>query len=718
MQIIQGIRDKGAAIVIVVISLSLIGFILMDAKQGGNNMSAASGSIGKVNGNSIEKDEFDKKWNLLEKQEEQQSGQRPTSTRSAQIREQVWNQIVAESVFYAEASKLGIEFTSKELDNILKSDDPSNPLMQDRSMIDPATGKLDRAKLGQALTNIKKMKGEEWDVINAQIIEPQKLTSVSTKYFALLNASAYYPAWMEEKDAKENKSFATVSYVQIPYQTINDSTIKVTDAEIEKYVQNRKDLFKQEAGRMISYIGFSQLPSAADSAKTKVVIESLKTDFTNEPNAKTFLARNASAEPFNEDFVWKSKLELNYKDSILALQKGQVFGPYLDGNGYKLAKMVDVKQLPDSVRCRHILIKIADLKEGQIANNIRPDTTARTLVDSIAAAIAGGADFNSMVLKYSDDPGSKGTGGAYSFNYNNTLVDSFYRTVFYEPVGTKKVVLGIDQNGYVGYHYIEVLNQYNFEPAYKVGILAKEIFASEETINKASNDAIKLSAEKDPKKMEDYIQKNGLQKISLPTLIKENDAQVGQLQDARQLVRWVFEAKKGDVSDPMPVGDQFVVAMVDKIYKEGTQDVETARPLAENAIREEKKAAEIIKALGTNPTLESASAKYTTEILTAGTDSSITFKSQIINTIGNEPKLIGAMFNKANLNKVAAPVAGKAGVYVFKVNSIGEKTTDPLEDKVQTRAQQTAALRNQAVTNWFEGLRKKATIKDERSKFF
>ena len=76
------------------------------------------------------------------------------------------------------------------------------------------------------------------------------------------------------------------------------------------------------------------------------------------------------------------------------------------------------------------------------------------------------------------------------------------------------------------------------------------------------------------------------------------------------------------------------------------------------------------------------------------------------------------MFNKANLNKVAAPVAGKAGVYVFKVNSIGEKTTDPLEDKVQTRAQQTAALRNQAVTNWFEGLRKKATIKDERSKFF
>ena len=140
-------------------------------------------------------------------------------------------------MFYAEASKLGIEFTSKELETILKSDDQSNPLMQDRSMVDPATGKLDRAKLSQALANIKKMKGEEWDIINSQIIEPQKLTSVSTKYFALLNASAYYPAWMEEKDAKENKTFATISYVQIPYQTISDSTIKVTDSEIEKYVK-------------------------------------------------------------------------------------------------------------------------------------------------------------------------------------------------------------------------------------------------------------------------------------------------------------------------------------------------------------------------------------------------------------------------------------------------------------------------------------------------
>jgi peptidyl-prolyl cis-trans isomerase D len=262
------------------------------------------------------------------------------------------------------------------------------------------------------------------------------------------------------------------------------------------------------------------------------------------------------------------------------------------------------------------------------------------------------------------------------------------------------------------------LSQKGSSPSYKIVFLSKEIFASEETINNASNKAVELSAEKDAKKMQAYLDKNGLPKISVPTLIKENDASIGQMQDARQLVRWVFEAKKGDVSDPMPVGDQFVVAIIDKIYEEGTQDAETARPLAENAIREEKKAAQIIAALGTNPTLESASAKYAKAIINTGADSSITFKAQIIDSIGNEPKLIVAIFNKANLNKVAAPVAGKTGVFVFKVNSVGEKATDPSEDKVQMRLQQTVALRNQAVSNWFEGLRKKATIKDNRSKFF
>src|ERR1700754_5079810 len=127
MQIIQSIREKGGPIIIATIALALIAFILMDAKQDKGGRSASE-SIGKVNGQRIEYNEFTKRLETVENQEEQQSGQKPTNTRIAQMREQVWNQIIAEKVFYSEASKLGIEFTSKELDKKLKSDDPSNPL--------------------------------------------------------------------------------------------------------------------------------------------------------------------------------------------------------------------------------------------------------------------------------------------------------------------------------------------------------------------------------------------------------------------------------------------------------------------------------------------------------------------------------------------------------------------------------------------------------------
>lgn len=708
MQIIQSIREKGAPITIAAIALALIAFILMDAKQDKGGRSASE-SIGKVNGSSIDQNEFNKKIQNVESQEEQQTGQKPSNSRLAQIRDQVWNQIVAEKVFYAEAAKLGIEFTSKELDKVLKSDDPSNPLMQDRSMIDPATGKMDQAKLTQALTNIKKAKGEQWEMINAQIIEPQKLASVSTKYFALLNASAYYPTWMEEKDAKESKTFATVSYVQIPYQTISDSSVKVTDDEIKKYVENHKALFKQEAGRMISYVGFSQLPSAADSAKTKAQVENLKAEFASETNVKNFLARNASAIDFDTNYIPKSKIQSAYIDSIIRMPAGAVYGPYVENKSYVVAKMLGSKTVPDSAHAKHILIATVNAQTGQ---PILEDSIAKKRADSIYNAINAGANFSLLALQYSSD-GSKDKGGDLGTFAYGAMVPEFNKYCFEKPVGSRGVV-----RTQFGYHIIELLSQKGASPAYKIGYLAKEIYPSEETINNASNNAVKLSAEKDVKKLQAYLDKNGLSKISVPTLIKENDASIGQMQDARQLVRWIFEAKKGDVSDPMPVGDQFVVATLDKIYEEGTQDVETARPLAENAVREEKKAEQIIAALGANPTLESASAKYAKEIKMAGADSSITFKAQIIDSIGNEPKLIGAIFNKANLNKVAAPVAGKTGVFVFKVNSVGEKAANPNEDKVQMRLQQTVALRNQAVSNWFEGLRKKATIKDNRSKFF
>jgi peptidyl-prolyl cis-trans isomerase D len=577
-------------------------------------------------------------------------------------------------------------------------------------MIDPSTGKLDPSKVTQALADLKKAKGERREMIDAQLLEPQKLTSISSKYFALLNASAYYPTWMQEKDKADSKNFANVSFVAISYNVIPDSTIKVSDADIENYVSKHKNQFKQEEGRMISYVAFSQLPSADDSAKTKELVSSLKTGLETETNIATFLARNASTISFDSNYLPKSQITSVAIDTITKQAIGTVYGPYVDGGNYILAKMLGTKTLPDSSKARHILIPTADPQTGQ---QIMEDSIAKKKADSIFTAIKGGADFAVMAKQFGTD-GTKDKGGDLGFfGFSAPMVEEFNQAIFGKPVGTKEVI-----RTRFGYHVIEITGEKGAQPAYKIAFLAKEIIASETTISTANLNATKLSGQKNSKEFEAYIAKNGLQKITWPTIIKENDFQLDQMQDARVLIKWIFEGKQGNVSEPFNIGDQFIVATIDKVQSEGTQDAKTARPMVEAAVRNQKKAEIIVKKLGANPTLEAAAAAYSKQVEIAGADSTLTFSSQVLANAWAEPKVIGACFNKENQTKVSAPIEGGSGVFLVKVNSIGSKPADAPEVEAIQKTQQTSNLRSQAGAAWFEGLKNQATIKDSRSKFY
>jgi peptidyl-prolyl cis-trans isomerase D len=712
MQIIQTIRDKGAAIVIAVIALSLIGFILMDAKPGSNGgiFSSSSTTVGKVNSESIELNDFNRRTNFIAAQEEK-NGQQVTSMRTYQLRDQMWNQMVAEKIFYAETEKLGIELTSRELSAILLSNDPSNPLMQKQELLDETSRQLDMGKVQKYLAeNLKNAKGDKGAEADAEIVEPLKLTTAVAKYSGLLNASAYYPAWMQKKDAAETKNFALISYVTVPFNDISDSTVKVSDQEINDYVAKHKDLFKQEAGRMISYVGFSQQPSREDSNRVRTMVEDLKAPFAADSNAGSFVTKNASAIEFDDNFKTKDKFAgvANF-DSLVAAPQGSIYGPYTDAKNYVLAKVIASKPIPDSVRARHILLQTYN---PQTKEQMMPDTTAKKLADSILAAVNGGADFAALAAKYSMDQGSGAKGGDVGTFGHSMMVPEFETFAFTKPVGSKDVVRTV-----FGYHVIEVMEQKAFKPGYKIAFLAKEIMPTDATINKASLDATKASAEKDAKGLAAYAQKNGYSLTQVPTIVKENDFSVGGLQDARQLVRWVFDAKKGAVSEPFNMGDQFVVAVVDKIQEEGVQDAETARSGSEVIIRNEKKAKIIMDKLGNNPTLEAAAAAYNKQVLQAGADSSITMAGKIINGLGIEPKVIGASFDKEFQTKVSPSFAGNTGVFVIKVNSIQSKPADTPEMAAQQLSAKLAALRNET-NNWYEGLKKLADIKDKRSKYF
>lgn len=711
MQIIQSIREKGAAIIIIVIAISLIGFILMDSRPGSAGSLFGGGpgdNLGKVNGEKITIADFNKKVQDAANMEAQRAGQQPGGSRMDQIRDQVWNQMVAERVFFKETKKLGIQLTSTEVKAILLSNDPVNPFLQERGMMNEA-GQLDMEKAQQAYNNIKKSKGDQRAMVEVQILDPIKINSAVAKYSGLLNASAYYPSWMKERDNKEASAFATISYVAVPYNEISDSTVAVSDADINEYVGKHKSLFKQEPGRTISYVTYSGLPSNADSAATKKLVEELKASFAADTNAKAFVARNTSAIDFTDDFVPRSKITSPFADTIIKQPAGVVYGPYADGKNYVLSKVIGSKMLPDSVNARHILIGTVDPQSGK---QLMEDSAAHKLADSVLALVKGGADFNALVAKYSTDEGSKAKGGLYEHVSYGQMVPEFNNFIFTKPVGEKGVV-----KTQFGYHVIDVLSQKDMKPAYKIAYIAKEIGASSETVNEASLAATKASAQKDRAALEAYLKPLGKALVENPAIIKENDFSLGNMQDARGLIKWVFGAKKGEISEPFSIGDNFVVATVDKIYEEGTQDAATARSGAEAVIRNQKKADIIVKKLGATPTLASAAAAYNKAIAAAGADSSITMAAQIINGLGVEYKVIGAAFNKDNQAKASAPIPGTTAVYVIQTTAVANKAEVAPEMLTQRAAAALTKIRNQAA-NWFEALKTQSAIKDNRSKFF
>ena len=710
MQIIQSIRDKGAAVVIGVIALSLIGFILMDAKQGGSRLFGnLSNTAGEINGTTIDVSYFNDKVKQAEDNEEQRSGQRPSGSRTYQLRDQVWDQIVAEKIFSTESKKVGLDiFTADELSSILLSNDPVNPLLQERTLVDPNTGKLDMAKAQEAISNMKRATGNQKEMIETQVIQPLSLNTKVSKYSALMSGSAYYPSWMQKFDNETSKQFASFSYVYIPFTEISDSAVKVSDAEIEAYVEKNKELYKQEAGRIISYYSFSQAPAAEDSARTLRESQDLKPLFEVDTNNTAFVLRNASSVEFKDNYLPKAQITTNFKDSIVSRPVGSVFGPYLENGNYTLAKYLGSKSIPDSVGARHILIVTQDRNTGKM---IRDDSAAKKLADSLLTAINSGTPFGILAMQFSAD-GSKDKGGDLGVFGYGAMVPEFNDFCFYKMQGEKGVV-----KTQFGYHVIEITSQKNFNPAYKIAFMSREIISGDETINKASLAATRASAMKDPKALAEYATKNGITGVVNPGVLKKNDYMVGQMQDARQLVRWAFEANAGDISEPMNINDQFIVATLDKVVDEGVQDVKTARPGAEAMIRKEKKADIIIKKTGTNPTLEAAAAAYNKTIQQVGADSTITFSTPYINGLGMENILVGAAFNKKFSNSTTPAFAGNSGVFVMKVNSLGTKPADSPDMVLQQKNQKQATLRSQ-INNWYEGLKKLADIEDNRSKLY
>ena len=739
MSVIQSIREKYAKWAVVAIALALLGFILTDYFQAKEKMgSGNSTTLGTVNGKKIDLASFDAKLKGIDEEAKRSAasqGRQITEEDLQENNERLWNNEVEQIIMEPEFKKVGIDVGKREFTDWLFG---ANPPMQMRQLFSDQQGNYDAIGAQTQINNIKRTGEQAQKDQLDEFLGALEYNKRLEKFNFLLTSSVYYPKWYIEKQNAEAAALAKVSFVRHPYLSIPDSSIKVSDKEIEEYVNKYKALFRQEEARNISYVVFDAAATAEDSAAVRNQLEEKKAEFATETEPVRFISKYGGTMEYYDGYSGKSQIQVPAKDSIFALAKNAVYGPYLDQHTYVLAKLIDSRPMPDSVKARHILIQTYDPQNRQ---QILADSVAKNRIDSIERAIKGGAKFDSLAVKYSDDKGSGLKGGLLSNPQNpatnyytyGQMVKEFNDFSFEEKKGSSKVVKTI-----FGYHLIEILDQKNPQPYYKIAYFAKNIVASPATIQAAEEEASKFASESNDLKSFDanIAKSNGRYKKMTASNIKPNDISIQGLNEfgpSRQLVKEIYKADKGEVLKHEKVGDirtgyKYVVAAVTDVLKEGTQPIYIARagtpgspmtgepgtPSVERILKDKKKAEQIKQMIGKVTTLEAAAAILKDSIVVAD---SVRISG---NRLLSDAKARGAVFNPANKGKVIPePIAGSDAVYVIRVDDL-TTTSVPIADIESQKAQvRNNTMRMQAqLSQTVKILKKVSKIKDNRRNFY
>ena len=693
MSIIQNIRERGTWIIFTIIVIALVAFILQDGvgRQNGSNTT----NLGTVNGEEIIKTEFE------EKVEIQVQNFASQGIKREQIIGFLWNQEVDLLLFKSEQEKLGLSVGNKELNDFLFGNE--SPFRQ--GFTDRTTGEFKVNDARQAIAQLKKSKNtEQINQIEKVYIKPSIENRQRSKYQAIVIKGIQFPKWLADKEYTESNAISNISYVSVPYNSIIDSTIKVDNNDISSYLKENEASYQvDETSRNISFVAFSAAPTSTDSLNAYNQVASLKDGFKNATDVSSYLNKVGTERSFENTYVSKNLIQDPQKDSILSLPVGGVFGPYVNGKNYSIAKVIGVTQWPDSASIRQIFIATNNPQNGQ---PIKDDSLAKKLADSINVAIQKGASFNDLCQKYSDDQAGKQNNGKTEMFAQGQVPPIFNDFSFGNTVGTKQVI-----KTDVGYYIVEILKQSPRVPAYKIAYLTKPLLPSTETINAASTAAAQFATSStDLKSFNTNAVKANKQALPA-TNIKESDFSIQGIGESRAIVRWVYEKSVNDVSEPFEVEDNYLVAIIASEEKKGLMSVDAARTQVEAIIRDQKKA-NIIKTTFKGGTLEAyaAAGKTTVQKL-----DSIGYAFSMLANVGNEPRVIGAAFNKSLVNKISEPIAGNSGVFVISVNALGAKPAQ--QDPALYKDETLQRLRN-VMFRTNVALRKAANIKDNRSKVY
>lgn len=663
MAVIGKIRQR-SGLLIFLIGLSIIGFLIMDATNSqGSMLRGRKDSVGKINGEKISYADFNKKYeDNLKNTEDQMRGQPMTDDQRNYVRNQTWTDLVNDIVFKNVYDKLGIQVTPDEMSELATGENASQYIKNDQQFKNPQTGQFDPAQVRLYLSRLDQdPQGVEPGTVRRQWMKFEELLKQSqfqAKYNNLITKGLYVPTWMAEMNYTDQNSFIDAKLVLLPFTDIKDEEVKISDDDISKYLTAHQAKYKvEEETRKIQYVAFDIAPSAADTARIIQSLEEKREEFAKAETAAddSVFVKLYSETPFDEVYYEKDKLLSPVKDSFFTLPVKSLVGPYVDGNFARIAKISDRKLISDSVHVREIAISFANVTTQEAAN------AKFKLIDSIIKQIDTlKEDFGQFAMAFSDDPMGKIRGGDMGWVKQGEKEKYYNDLIFFR--GKKGITYRIPSQKDNVIHLVQIVEDRPNKPAVQVSYFSKEIIPSPETERNIYGNASAFAADN---QSEAKFTEAG-KKLNAKTVdaLKKDDFMVQGLGSARDVVKWAFNAKKGDVSSIYTVDKKHVVALLEQVRPAGLPSVDAVRDQLKPEVMREKKFELLAKKLtdAKASTIEDLAAKMGKTVIDA---THISFASPALST-GYEPQVAGAAFATAK-GKLSAPVKGNEGAYVVQV---------------------------------------------------
>ncbi|MCF6350745.1 MAG: peptidylprolyl isomerase [Flavobacteriaceae bacterium] len=698
MAILGSIR-KRPLFLILIIGLAIFAFILAD---GINSDNGSTSVIGSINGKDINGEVFSKRIDAQKNRNQNASSMQNVNT--------VWDAFVREKIYEDQIEKSGIIIGENDIWDAMIN----NPTYQNSPNFKNDEGLFDENKLKEFIATMKSTPEGKLNWLNAEknIIKSIKQISYNDLIKAGLTASL-----------KEGQQFynyentsADIQFVYEPYNTISDSIVKVSDAEVTAYIKENADQFKVEASREIEYVNFEIKPSEEDITLVKKELTKLKNDFT-EYNSKAkkdetiigftntednigFVTEYSDISYLDKIYFTKD-LATGVYDSVSKLPKGSVYGPYVEGGYYKLIKFVADKE-EKSVKPSHILIAYEGserAKESVKRTKEEAEKQAKIVLKKITKN-----NFADLAKEYSDGPsGSKG-GDLGGWKKKGSFVKTFDDFVF----TAKKDEVGLVETNF-GYHLIKI-NDIKTEAGLNLAIVSRKIDPSENTVNNIYQQAETLATDLISGKDILELAKTGnyaIKKASNLTNLSENIIGLG---NQRDIVKWSFEndTNNGDVKR-FDLENSFVIVQLKNKYKKGLMSLAVAKPKVLPTLEKAKKI-KLIKTKMVGNTLDEIAKSVGKTINTAN---NVSATKPNLKVSGNDENVVGALLymNEGDLKVID----GKSGVYAVKIIK-----KIPAHDikKYDTYSKNITTQLKTKTAQIYNSIKEGAEIEDQRASFY